>query len=244
MELDDIQVVTLLMYADSGSVHHCGVDPTGGERVDGGGAGGRRRHRGHSLFPEDSFDQLQPRLATGNYEASGARCKRLEGPLDYDPIGNIEHKDGMGDYTYGDPAHVHAVTRVEKTESVLPEGAVFHAPFDGDANDVVGNAQATTSGGVIYPDGQIGDGVQVAEATENLVKNPSFEVDSVGWAPACLGTVSRTTPDAHVGSASLQATSGGGQTYAQASYGQIPISDTDYSFSVSLKNISVPTGRR
>jgi RHS repeat-associated protein len=30
----------------------------------------------------------------------------------YGPTGNVTHKDGMGDYGYGDPAHVHAVTHI------------------------------------------------------------------------------------------------------------------------------------
>jgi RHS repeat-associated protein len=30
----------------------------------------------------------------------------------YDEVGNITHKDGMGDYFYDDPDHIHAVTRI------------------------------------------------------------------------------------------------------------------------------------
>jgi hypothetical protein len=39
----------------------------------------------------------------------------------------------------------------------------------------------TESGGVIYRPGRYGKAVQVAEATTNLVTNPSFEVNLTGW---------------------------------------------------------------
>jgi hypothetical protein len=31
-------------------------------------------------------------------------------------VGNITHKDGMGDYAYNDPAHVHAVTHINSVQ--------------------------------------------------------------------------------------------------------------------------------
>jgi len=48
----------------------------------------------------------------------------------------------------------------------------------------------TPGGGVIYRPGKFGQGVQVAEATTNLVKNPSFEVNTSGW-NAESATISR-----------------------------------------------------
>jgi hypothetical protein len=31
----------------------------------------------------------------------------------YDELGNITHKDGMGEYDYDDPDHVHAVSQID-----------------------------------------------------------------------------------------------------------------------------------
>jgi parallel beta-helix repeat protein len=61
------------------------------------------------------------------------------------------------------------------------DSAIFYAPYDGDAEDVVGGAEATASGGVIYGDGKYGEGVQVAEGTTNLVENPSVEINTSNW---------------------------------------------------------------
>jgi RHS repeat-associated protein len=56
-------------------------------------------------FTYDHLDRLTHAQATGGpapYNRTYA----------YDKIGNITHKDGMGDYFYNDPNHVHAVTHI------------------------------------------------------------------------------------------------------------------------------------
>ena len=43
----------------------------------------------------------------------------------------------------------------------------------------------------------------------NLVRNPSFEVDTTDWAVKAGSTITRSTAQAYVGSASLRITLGG-----------------------------------
>jgi len=70
------------------------------------------------------------------------------------------------------------------------EGAKMICHYDGQGpygTDFTGNPTghmgqvATVSGGVIYRPGRFGKAVQVAQATTNLVTNPSFEVGLSGW---------------------------------------------------------------
>ena len=64
---------------------------------------------------------------------------------------------------------------------------LIYLPFDTDADDdsVHALTPATETGGIIYPahvTPVVGAGcVQLAEATTNLVTNPSAEVNITGW---------------------------------------------------------------
>ena len=63
----------------------------------------------------------------------------------------------------------------------------------------------TISGGVIYRPGKFGKAVQIAEATTNVIANPSFEIDTTGWGIAQVGDViTRFTLNSVYGSACLQ----------------------------------------
>lgn len=63
----------------------------------------------------------------------------------------------------------------------------LYLPFDADADDLGENTltPSVESGGIIFPahiTPQIGVGcVQLAEATTNLITNPSFETNETGW---------------------------------------------------------------
>lgn len=101
----------------------------------------------------------------------------------------------------------------------------------------------TPGGGVIYRPGKFGQGVQVAEATTNLVTNPSFEVNTTGWFAASFSTLTRTNADSAIGDYCLLAVSGGGQSYAQAAISGLSISGTStYTFSTYIKNKDIPIG--
>lgn len=63
----------------------------------------------------------------------------------------------------------------------------------------------TETGGVIYRPGRYGKAVQLAEATTNLVTNPSFEIDVSGYSANQSGqSMSRDTTVSHIGVASLK----------------------------------------
>jgi len=57
--------------------------------------------------------------------------------------------------------------------------APYNRDFSGTSNTHMGE-NATETGGVIYRPGKFGKAVQLAEATTNLVANPSFEADAIG----------------------------------------------------------------
>lgn len=79
----------------------------------------------------------------------------------------------------------------------------------------------------------------------NECNNLSFETNSTNWSSASLGSVVRTTDDAHYGTASLRCSSGGGQNYAQGCYtgGVTSFSATDdYAISASYRLEDLPPG--
>jgi len=84
-------------------------------------------------------------------------------------------------------------------------------PFDENTSDYSsdGHSPSTATGGIIFPahiTPQVGGGcVQLAEATTNLIGNPSIEVNTTGYGTT-TATVARNTDDAHAGSACLQTT--------------------------------------
>jgi len=57
--------------------------------------------------------------------------------------------------------------------------APYNLDFSGTSTTHMGE-NATETGGVIYRPGKFGKAVQLAEATTNLVANPSFEADAIG----------------------------------------------------------------
>jgi len=86
-------------------------------------------------------------------------------------------------------------------------------PFDENTSDYSsdGHSPSTATGGIIFPahiTPQVGGGcVQLAEATTNLIVNPSIEVDTTGWTLNQGGTggaITRDTSKSFVGSASLR----------------------------------------
>ncbi len=77
----------------------------------------------------------------------------------------------------------------------------------------------------------------------NLLSNPSFEVNTTGWAPNSLGTIARSTLQAYEGAASCLVTSGGGQLLAQiATSPGIALSNRVYTFSAYLRRGSIALG--
>lgn len=73
---------------------------------------------------------------------------------------------------------------------------------------------ATVTGGIIYRPGRFGKAVQIAEATTNLIANPSFEAGLDGWAAYSNGTAEgtreATAEEAFIGTASLKIRKVGG----------------------------------
>jgi hypothetical protein len=90
--------------------------------------------------------------------------------------------------------------------------ASLYLPFDDDVDDDSGNGQtpSTETGGIIHPahvTPQVGVGaVQLAEATTNLITNPSFETNTTGWAASGSNTIAQSTEQEKVGSNSLKCT--------------------------------------
>lgn len=104
-----------------------------------------------------------------------------------------------------------------------------------DSPDSEQGAVGTVAGGVIYRPGKFGKAVQVAEATTNLVANPSFEIDTNGY--SCVNiTGERVTADAVYGSACLHLydATGGGNKYLTCNF-SLP-AGTTYTFSFAIKS--------
>lgn len=81
----------------------------------------------------------------------------------------------------------------------------FETDFSGNPNGHFGQI-ATKSGGVIFRPGRYGKGVQIAEATTNLVTNPSFETGTTGWVTYGTNTIAQSSEQARYGSYSLKCT--------------------------------------
>lgn len=79
----------------------------------------------------------------------------------------------------------------------------------------------------------------------NLCTNPSFEVDTAGWASYSAGSISRTTAAYYIGGAALYVSAGGGQALAQAAItagvGTLDPAQT-YRLNFAVLNDSCPTG--
>jgi hypothetical protein len=90
-----------------------------------------------------------------------------------------------------------------------PEGAVFAAPTITVASMAAGNtmyfdeAMSSASGAALDYDSPNKVVAKIPPTIENLLPNPSFEVDTTGWSGS-LGAISRTTTESVVGSASLE----------------------------------------
>ncbi len=88
--------------------------------------------------------------------------------------------------------------------------------YTGNPNGNLGQA-ATQSGGVIFRPGKFGKGVQIAEATTNLVTNPSFETGMTGWS-ANLATPSQVSGGVYGVYAYQLVYSGAGDNYSSGSF--------------------------
>jgi len=84
-----------------------------------------------------------------------------------------------------------------------------YAPRDLLDQDTIG----TVTGGVIWRPGRFGKAVQIAEATTNLISNPSFETNTTGWLPGAGNSITQSTNFAHVGSYSAKCIEGGGKYF-------------------------------
>lgn len=78
--------------------------------------------------------------------------------------------------------------------------APYATNYSGEPNGHMGQV-ATVSGGVIYRPGQYYKAAQIAEATTNLIKNPSFEVNTTGWTNGSFTTFARQTDTPYIGAA-------------------------------------------
>lgn len=98
----------------------------------------------------------------------------------------------------------------------------------------------TESGGVIYRPGKFGKAVQIAEATTNLITNPSFETNTTGWSTQTGGeTIARVTTDAYYGSACLKFTGSVSYAYGRARMTGIGVSaSTTYTMTLWVKAAS------
>ncbi len=88
------------------------------------------------------------------------------------------------------------------------DGAAMLVHFDGPPpveTNFVGNATGhmgqpgVVNGGAIYREGKFGKAISTGEATTNLVTNPSFEVDTTGWAIVGTGVFARNSTRSRTG---------------------------------------------
>ena len=94
----------------------------------------------------------------------------------------------------------------------------LYLPFDGDADDASGNGltPSTESGAIIYPSWitpVVGSSaVQLAEATTNIILNPSIETNTTGYAVFGGVTIDRSADQAKFGTYSGKLTHDGAQS--------------------------------
>ncbi len=80
----------------------------------------------------------------------------------------------------------------------------------------------SSAAGLIYRPGLFGKAVQSAQATTNLIANPSIETNTTGWAALMSATLTRVSTDSYIGEYSLKidtpgATTGGASVGASTS---------------------------
>lgn len=97
----------------------------------------------------------------------------------------------------------------------------------------------TETGGVIYRPGKFGKAVQVAEATTNLVTNPSFETNVTGLANYNgLTAISRITTDSYIGASCAQCTCSAGAARRACIIVDGLVSGATYTVSAFMKTSS------
>ena len=87
--------------------------------------------------------------------------------------------------------------------SIIPRNGLY-LPFHGGSKSHLGLAPSTETGGIIYPTWMDRIAVQLAEATTNLVINPSVEVDLNSWATSGTNTIERSSAQAKIGNWSIK----------------------------------------
>ena len=128
-------------------------------------------------------------------DASGKRVFYDASAATLDIIGNVRISDGAG-ANYG--VNVGEALLLARWDGARPYETDYSASAFGHRGQV-----PTTSGGVLYRPGKFGKGIQVAEATTNLITNPSFEVDGTSWTTVgTFATSAITTVRSYVGSSS------------------------------------------
>lgn len=76
----------------------------------------------------------------------------------------------------------------------------YQTDYTGDATGHKGQV-GSIGGGVIYRPGKFGKAIQLANATTNLLTNPSFETNTTGWAASVSATLTRDVTSAAIGTA-------------------------------------------
>lgn len=117
--------------------------------------------------------------------------------------------------------------------------APYNLDFTGTSTSHMGSV-ATETGGVIYRPGLYGKAIQLAEATTNLVTNPSYDSATTGWSTVSGYTHALNTDDGFVGGTCLALTSTvTGSPYVYSSYGTDLATGDSFAFSVHVKAGSV-----
>lgn len=118
----------------------------------------------------------------------------------------------------------------------------YATDYSGFSTGHMGQA-GTESGGVIYRPGKFGKAVQIAEATTNLISNPSFENDvTTGWSfDGKTGGTRTQSSDAYYGSYSCKITShtGPAGSYLAMWPSVSLVAYTTYVFSLWCKNVNL-----
>lgn len=104
--------------------------------------------------------------------------------------------------------------------------------FTGELNGHMGQVPVTATGGLIFRPGMFGKGVQIAEATTNIVDNPRFANDLTGYIAANAATFEHVTVDAPYGTKANKVTA----PYNGAFYLYLPFAASgSWSYSVYIK---------
>jgi hypothetical protein len=89
-----------------------------------------------------------------------------------------------------------------------PDYTPEEVDYEIDLLDHLGRAPTTQTGGILGRPGKFGRGVQLAEATTNLITNPSFETNVGGWTAAGTNTIAISSDQAKFGTRSMKVTYG------------------------------------